>query len=485
MEMMNGFASCLIKVRQLHIGFPSLFSHYPEGMKHEELIEIHKYVQNAMDQPREIPEASGYLRRVIIGTGKYLIMGISGYAQHLVAEIQNIPHQLVDFTDRGCPGFIGFVWNLETTPIQQIVFPSLSAFGAAFQELIIEHWEDSKHSAWAYETRSGIEIPYKYSVSGELIPIPVESVVLNHDKRKIYSFDRSKENALIYQTIAEAIKKQAVSVCTDLYFDSEAGSSFLNMTTDLKGDSVVCIENSRFIQKRNTTKPVLEVETEQCRTSAETGRSREGGLDNVRTSMDNNVNGGLALSATLSEEEIKTVYLKFSYERCETTCWLEGQFLKQLVATYNNYGYNFSYRKIDHLLPVPTCIYECVFSTPILLEDFREICKGILDYFYKQKWVYKNKKNGQCIVKDTSGRKEFRVFVVKKILNMIFLTSEKEILLDDSKFATEKSKSTRNRNCTKNKKQNSNYDPLIERIKQNGSGQQVKKRSDDDELFKM
>ena len=126
MEMMNGFASCLIKVRQLHIGFPSLFSHYPEGMKQEELTEIHRYVQDAMDQPREIPEASGSLRRVVIGTGKYLILGISGYAQYLAAEIQDIPYQLVDFTGRGCPGFIGFVWNLETTPVQQIIFPSLS-----------------------------------------------------------------------------------------------------------------------------------------------------------------------------------------------------------------------------------------------------------------------------------------------------------------------------------------------------------------------
>ena len=253
MEMMNGYASCLIKVRQHHIGFPSLFSHYPEGMKHEELTEIHEYVQNAMDQPREIPEASGYLRRVIIGTGKYLILGISGYAQHLAAEVQNIPHQLVDFTGRGCPGFIGFVWNLETNPIQQIAFPSLAAFGSVFQELILAHWEDSKNSAWAYETRTGVKVPYRYSVSAELLPVSIETVGLNHNKKKIYFFDRSKENALIYQAILEAIKMQTVSVCTDIFFNDEEGSCFLNSTTNLKSTSHKVSDNIKYLPTYNNT----------------------------------------------------------------------------------------------------------------------------------------------------------------------------------------------------------------------------------------
>lgn len=492
MEMMNGFASCLIKVRQHHIGFPSLFSHYPEGMKHEELAEIHEYVQNAMDQPREIPEASGYLRRVIVGTGKYLIMGVSGYAQHLAAEVQNIPNQLVDFTGRGCPGFIGFVWNLETTPIQQIAFPSLSAFGSVFQELILEHWEDSKNSAWAYETRAGVEVPFKYSVSAEPLPIPGEPVALNHNKKKICSFDRSKENALIYQAILEAIKKQAVSICTDLYLNDEEGCNFLNMTADLKGGSVVSLENARFMTAKTTKKHTPEVEPEQHRTPTERDWNLVVEPDIIGISEDNSANGGIV--STLKgiipqKEDPRIVFLKFKYAPCEATRWLSSQFIQQLIATYFNCGQEIVCEEIffqPSKSLVEIYILKVSFPNPIRLENFMSVCEGILRYFYNQKWVQK-KENGQCAAKAPDGLKEFRMFVAYQCYQAALWKPE-EILLADPKSDTRKPVPTKARISQRSKKQNPNAgpqiptsnDPLIQQIKQNNSGQQAKKRSDDD-----
>lgn len=494
MEMIHGFASCLIKVRQHQIGFPSLFSHYPEGMKHEELTEIHEYVQNAMDQPREIPETSGYLRRVIIGTGKYLIMGISGYAQHLAAEVQNIPNQLVDFTGRGCPGFIGFVWNLEITPVQQIAFPSLSAFGSLFQELILDHWEDSKNSAWAYETRAGVEVPYKCSVSAEPLPTPEEPVGLNYNKMKIYSFDRSEEKALIYQAISEAIKKQAVSICTDLYFNDEDGSNFLNITAGLKGGSVTSLENARFTTAKTIKKYTPEVEPEQHRTHTEMDWNLVVGPNIIGISEDNNLNGGLGShfkGIVPPKEEPRSVLLKFKYDPCDAARKLCAQFIEQIVAIYRNYGQEIYWEEIIYQPSkslVEIYILKFTFPTPILLEDFKKVCKGILVYFYKQKWVYR-KENGQCVTKTINGWKEFNVFVAyKNFLNTPNLISGEEVLLDDFKPATKKTSQVRTRVTAKPSKQNSNTgsqvptssDPLIQQIKQNNSGQQAKKHSDDD-----
>lgn len=493
MVMMDGFASCLIKVRQHHIGFPSLFSHYPEGMKHEELTEIHEYVQNAMDQPREIPEASGYLRRVIIGTGKYLILGVSGYAQHLAAEVQNIPHQLVDFTGRGCPGFIGFVWNLETNPIQQIAFPSLSSFGSVFQELILSHWEDSKNSAWAYDTRAGVKVPYRYSVSAGPLPVPIESVGLNHNKKKLCTFDRSNENALIYQAISEAIKKQSVSICTDLYFNDEDGSSFLNMTADLKGKPMVSLENVRFITSKVSKKQTPEVKPEQSHTQIDADWSFVVG-DNNGTSVDNDLSGGFSMQfigAIQPKEEPRSVVLKFMYDPCYEARRLCAMFLEQIEATYHNYGQEVIYEEIiyqPYKNLVEIQVLKFTFATSIFLEDFRKLCEEKLCYFYNQKWVYR-KENGQCVIKTLDGWKNFNVFVAyKNIPHTSALISGEEILLADSKSTTKKTSHMRTRIVNKTQKHNPNTgtqvptgnDPLIQQIKQNNSGQQAKRRSDDD-----
>ena len=485
MEMMNGFASCLIKVRQFHIGFPSLFSHYPEGMNHEELAEIHEYVQNAMNQPRAIPEAGRSLRRVIIGTGKYLIMGISGYAQYLAAGIQDIPHQLVDFTGRECPGFIGFVWNQEATPVQQIAFPSLSSFGAAFQELILEHWQDSKNSAWAYETRAGVEVPYNYPVTGELLPTPGEPVALNHDKKKLYSFDRSKESSLIYQAIVEAIRMQAVSLCSDLYFDSEAGSSFLNMTADLKDSSMVRLENPKFAQEKIPFRPEPEAEKEQYRTLTETTRSYRDEPNNDRTSKRNNTSG--------EPSKLTEVGLKFQYVFCKKAQWLEKKFLEHLVATCENHGYPVGFVKTfsKEVQKLTIHVHTLIFTNPILVEDFQGICNGILGYFCDQEWVRIEK--GRCMVKNLGKWTEFRVFVLdKKNLFLPIFTSKKEIHLGVSN-STRQSDTSRHCAHTKSKKKNPDTDPqvsiscnpLIQTVKQSNQEKQEKKPREDNDLFKL
>lgn len=491
MEMMNGFASCLIKVRQFDIGFPSLFSHYPEGMKHEELTEIHGYVQNAMDQPPLIPEAGGSIRRVIIGTGKYLIMGIAGYAQHLAADVPDIPYQLVDFTGRKCPGFIGFVWNLETTPVQPIAFPSLSAFGAAFQELILTHWKDSKNSEWAYDTRAGVEVPYRYPVSGELLPMPGEPAALNHDKRKLYSFDRSKENSLIYQAIAEAVGKKGVSLCTDLYFDSEKGSSFWNMTADLKDGPMVRLENPKFTRIKITSKPEPEAEKEQYRTSTEANRGCAAGSDNFGTSRDHNTNTGFS-TPTIPPVEEKSVFLKFQYTPCEKAQWLEEKFLAQLVAFCRNCGYPVYYvesfvQSNSRWLTVR--VHKFSISSPILLEDFRKICERI----YQQIWVDISQVK-QYIVQYLGEVADFDVFVVENLFcgNASWIKAKK-IRPDVSGPDARRSGTPKKPVSRKNKKEKTDPDPqvstsgnpLIQTIKQSNQEKQEKKPSEDNDLFKM
>lgn len=494
MEMMNGVASCLIKVRQHHIGFPSLFSHYPEGMKHEELTEIHDYVQNAMDQPREISEASGYLRRVIIGTGKYLVMGISGYAQHLAAEVQNVPHQLVDFTGRGCPGFIGFVWNLETTPVQQIMFPSLSAFGSVFHELILEHWEDSKNSEWAYQTRAGIETPYKYSVSGERLPIPVETVALNHNRRKLYSFNRCKESTLLYQAMSEAVKKQVVSVCTDLYFNDEEGSKFLNMTADIKGTMCEVMDNKKYLQRSmNKESAVTKSNSSDNNMPAqqtavlpeEPVSGNDYNIDKKRNRLITTIRR--ATGTDLSRREYSnTVYLVILLDSSPKVIDLASRFINFLATSIRN----------SHQFEICLCAPDNragKFETGIVLpedysiNEFENLCRRILLHYLDTGEITVDY-NGRCWVRTNSGYERFHVFVMEKSA----ILAKNEILLKGS-VSTEK-RTTENRGSSKITPKRSDTpkepissptsDPLIELIKQNNSAKQLKKNNSDEDPFK-
>ena len=491
MEMMHGFASCLIKVRQHHIGFPSLFSHYPEGMKHEELTEIHEYVQNAMDQPREIPEASGYLRRVIIGTGKYLIMGVAGYAQHLAAEVQNVPHQLVDFTGRGCPGFIGFVWNLEKTPIHQIGFPSLSTFGSVFHELILNHWVDSKNSEWAYQTRAGIETPYKYTVSVEILPMPAETVALNHNKKKTYSFDRSKKNTLIYQAISEATKKQMVSICTDLYFNDEEGSSFLNMTANLKGASHEVLNNAKYSTPKNNTEsaPIKTNNlTHGCPTQPGIIITEEP-IDSEEYRVDKASNRGAAtVRRTLGQFGIdhhtspNMVYLVILLGSSPKVIDLANHFINLLTTSIVN-SHQF---KIELVAPDNKA---GKFETGVVLPDgfdivdFENLCRKILLYYNESGAIYVDK-DGRCWVNTYYGQEQFHVCVMEKPAWF----SKNELLLKETTTTDQKASDNKGNNRigtkkpkpTKEPTMHTSNDPLIQKIKQNNGGQQAKHRGDDD-----
>lgn len=490
MELMNGFASCLIKVRQYHIGFPSLFSHYPKGMKHEELAEIHEYVQNAMDQLREIPEASGYLRYVIIGTGKYLIMGISGYAQHLATEVHSIPNQLVDFTGRGCPGFIGFVWNMDDTPIQQIGFPSLSAFGKVFHELILEHWEDSKNSEWAHQTRTGIEIPYQYAVSVELLPLPAESIALNYNRSKIYSFDRSKEKTLIYQALLEAVKKQLVSICTDLYFNDEEGSCFLNRTTDLKGVSCEVLDNAKYLAPTNNAEGAP-VKTNNLSYVSPTQPGiiiTEDPTNNEEYSVDKASSRAKAtIRRTAGQFGIdyytspNTVYLVILLGSSPEVMDLLNKFVNLLATNIFN-SHQFEIKLVDPDNKAGKFETGVVLPDGFDIIDFENLCRKILLY-YKENGVIYVDKEGRCWVNTYYRQEQFRVCVMAKPKWL----SKNEILLKEATTTAQRVSDnkenirirTNKRKASKEPAARTSSDPLIQKIKQNNGGQQAKQRSDD------
>lgn len=497
MVMMDGFASCLIKVRQHHIGFPSLFSHYPEGMKHEELTELHEYVQNAMDQTRDIPEANGNTRRVVIGTGKYLIMGISGYANHLAAEAPNVPYELVDFRRRSCPGFIGFVWDLEKTPVLPVGFPSLSAFGSVFYELILKHWEDSKNSPWAYQTREGVKVPYQYSVSTETLTMPTESLALNHTKKKIFSFDRSKEQTLLYVAISEALKKQTVSICTDLYLNSEEGSNFLNMTADHKGGSVEEIENVKYARSKPvqrhtgvshdnsgtnyTSRVALEPEhRKNSEHRAEKSTSR------VMTATKRFL-GQFGVDIT-SNQYSNVVTLVVLLESGDEAVRLLNQLISRITATIMNPPYNYEAKLLYEDFNPLAQKYEVAVVIPesMSIFKFRELCQHVLEDYYKKGFINVDN-NGRCWVKTNTGDKPFHVF----IMELSGICAAGEILLNTAQHGTGKQATSQQKVFPKRSERNKKAEPqvdtdndLIQHIKQKNMGQTGRKTNSDDDPFK-
>ncbi len=417
MEMMNGYASCLIKARQHHIGFPSLFSHYPDGMKHEEMAAIHELVQEAMDQTRDIPEGNDNIRRLVIGTGKYMILGISGYANHLAAKAPNVPYELVDFMGRSCPGFIGFVWDLNKVPLHSVGFPSLSAFGLVFYELILKHWADSDNSKWASQTREGVTIPYQYSVSAEPLTIPTKSLPLNHGKKTISSFDRSCEQALLYQAISEAMKKQVVSICTDLYLDSEKGSSFLNMTADHKGAPVEEIANVKYagtkpVQRATNIShdnagvdfPPNDILKAECEKNDE---KQEDQSKNILTKLISQaIQGGRPSQST------NIVHLVVIMDPIGKAEALLTELLNRIIATIKNPPYNYKEVELQGKYTEATSKYKATVTIPenMDISEFRELCRNVLEHYRSNRLIIADKR-GHCWIKTRDYKSPFRVLV--------------------------------------------------------------------------
>lgn len=360
MQTMDSLASCLIKTRTRNIGFPSLFSHCPDGMERETLKDIHEYVLTAMKEVQDIPKSSGYIRKIVIGTGRYLVLGISGYINYLAAEVPDIPYELVDIGGRSIAGFVGFVWDLERNPLPKWGFPALSDFDKVLNEHIITHWEEPDNSPWSNSILDGKAVPYQYAVSMCPFSADLEDMALNDNKMEIRIFHNDKTEALLQQAVVDACKKKTVSFCTDLYLDRTVGNCFLNMTAVEQRGAWKEVDNQKYVQqifvqrnsdKRNNISDKEEYLKED--TEAESNENRK-----------------------------TEIYIRFKCTKCGKTEDVCKKFLQQLEEEYKN-----SNNKIKSQSGwISSGEYRCQlsFDAPITIEDFEKKCRETFKRFQKE-----------------------------------------------------------------------------------------------------
>lgn len=222
-------ASCLIKTREYYVGFPDRFSHYPEGMDAETREYLHQMVLEAMQWPEAIPEAAGGVRRLVIGTGEYMVAGISGYLYHMMKDIADEYGAFCDFSDtRRSYGFAGLVWALDGEGGLPQVFPDLVTLTEPMRREVVPHWKDSDNSLWAGEVRRGIETAFDFDIPDEAGMEGGRTNRLNTRKGKTAVFSADAEGMLA-DALAMAAAGQEISVCTDLEYDREKGSAFMNL----------------------------------------------------------------------------------------------------------------------------------------------------------------------------------------------------------------------------------------------------------------
>jgi len=246
-KVMNN-ASYLIKTREYYIGFPREFSFYPENMDAKRRSRIHEQAIEAMQNPADISKTGPGVRRVVIGDGKYLVLGVCGYLNVIMKDLADEYHLFCDLSEtRRSYGFVGFVWDLETANAVPARFPDVEEFSKVLKKEIVPHWKDSGNSVWAEKQQKGIPIPYDYQVTLEDNENrdAAKKCQLNTDSRKIAISSFCEENGLIREAIRLAVSKKEVSLCTDLEIDKGNGSGFMNVTVFRNIYAPVTIDNSK------------------------------------------------------------------------------------------------------------------------------------------------------------------------------------------------------------------------------------------------
>lgn len=223
--------SCLIKAREYNVGFPGRFSHYPENMDSERMDKIHTLVLEAMQDPGSISESGDRVRRIVIGDGKYMVLGISGYLRSIMPDLSDEYNSFCDLSEtRRTYGFAGFVWDLTADTELPQDFPEITEFAELFKIEILPHWKDSANSIWAENVQRGILVPYSFEVhcGEDDISKKIGENRINTNKRKVAVF-RSTEALLVHEAIFWASKRYDVSLCTDLDYYEESGTDFMNL----------------------------------------------------------------------------------------------------------------------------------------------------------------------------------------------------------------------------------------------------------------
>lgn len=273
-------ASCLIKSREYHVGFPFRFSHRPANVSSEEIECFHNIAVEAMDSPDDISMDNGRIRKVVFCDGRFLVLGISGYIHAIVSDPENKYNSFCDLSNiRRCYVFAGFVWDMSTCAAEDmpVSFPLLESFEELVKKQIVAHWFDSNNSSWADSIRAGIHMPYNCSVMFEDLPKEesLDGSKLNlTDKQTIMVFPKQEGKRLITEAIQVAWNRKAVSLCTDLIYYREDGSWFMNITSSTCTHGKSSYVNPINIEKNDTSKATATSTEEKGR-----GRSNLSGLD--------------------------------------------------------------------------------------------------------------------------------------------------------------------------------------------------------------
>lgn len=391
MKKMASMASCLIRTREYYVGFPSTFTHYPEGMPEKTLDLLFEQVQSAMNAPNMIQKNADGVRRIVIGTGKYLVIGVAGYARNLVRDDSNKTIPLVDEAKRPSYGFIGFVWDLDKTDGSICGFPQMDSFSDVFRELIVSHWHDFNNSKWAAQVGVGIAVPYQYDIAFAPLPCNHETVRLNFNKEKIYTFDNIYADSILAKAIVAAHEKQIVSVCTDLYLES-TGAPFGNLTGNTNGKVVVVAENPKYSQQATVTQQPDETigsvyggsaEIETFAHQPEKLQRKNRLTEKWKATRGQN---------NIESKETNIIYLEFVHIPGEKIEVILTDFLSRLKANYYNRGNKVNiaieqiyYAQISFISPAASNIWAVQFPSAVAISDFIEVCRDILSYFCKNR----------------------------------------------------------------------------------------------------
>lgn len=238
-------ASCLIKTREYYVGFPDDFSHYPEGMDTETREYLHHMVIEAMQWPEDVSKAGGGVRRLVIGNGEYMVAGICGYLNHMMKDIADEYGAFCDFSGtRKSYGFVGLVWALDGEGGLPQAFPDLDALTEPLRREIVPHWKYSDSSLWAGKVRMGIETAFDFDIPDKAGMGSGGRNRLNTRKGKTAVFS-SDADGMLADALAMAAAGQEISVCTDLEYNTEKGSAFMNLFSYGAKDDGSIFENPR------------------------------------------------------------------------------------------------------------------------------------------------------------------------------------------------------------------------------------------------
>lgn len=455
MDKMTSMASCLIRTREYYIGFPSTFTHYPEGIPTQTLKSLFEQVQSAMNAPNMIQKTGDGLRRIVIGTGRYLVIGIAGYARNLVHDDPSSTIALVDEAKRPSYGFVGFVWELDETDKCICGFPQIESFSEVFRELIVSHWRDSNNSKWAAQVGVGIPVPYQYDVAFAPLACNHETVNLNFNKEKIYTFDNSYADSILAKAITAACKKQIVSVCTDMYLES-TGTPFGNLTGNTNGKVVIVTENAKHLQQATVTQTPDETSGLEHGGSSEIKISvyqpevqqEKNPLVAARVAARNRIIPTRDKNDTVSNET-DIVFLKFVHVPGVEIEKILNKLLSMLKTIYYNRDNKVEialeqihYAQIIFKSPQVSNIWAVQFPCTVAISDVKEVCRDILSYFCKNKILIPTT-GYRCAYQSPQGLKPFRISISDEYDPVRKLLLNSEEILRVEQEVRQKNKATR------------------------------------------